>query len=83
MDNLTLAAHACWVAVVKIRTMAMWVLLYYQFVRDGNHFSSYLCMSLIYRLHQMVIFTELYACLNGTSLNIDWLMMTPDLWLPI
>ena len=45
-----------------------------------------LCMSLNYRLHKVVESTELRACLNGVSSNIDSLiiMTTPKLlWLTI
>ena len=38
-------------------------------------------MSPNYRLRQMVDFTDLHACLNIRSLNINSRIMTPILWL--
>ena len=53
-------------------TMARWVLSYWWFDNDDNHFSLHLWMSLKYRLRQGVDSTNLCACLNGASLNIDY-----------
>ena len=65
------AVFACRVVVAIIWTMTMWVLSYWQFNPDDNHFSLHLYMHLDYRVHQVVDSTDLCACLNGALLNIE------------
>ena len=60
--------------------MTMWILSYWRFDPDDDHFSLHLCMILNYRLYQVVESTELCACLNGVSLNMDFaFIMKPQL----
>ena len=60
---------------------------------DDNHFFLHLCVSLIYKLYQVVDSTEMCACLNGRLLKIGspiimtrlfimtpTFIMTHDLW---
>ena len=64
----------------KICTMIMWVLSYYQFDPDEKK-SLYLCVSLSCRFHKVVDSTELCACVNGASLNMDFsvIMTSPSI----
>ena len=82
-----LAVFACQVVVVRTLAITTWVLSYFQYDPDKKHFSLHLCMTLSYSLHKVVDSTELYACLNGVSLNIEspiiltpLVIMTPQLF---
>ena len=54
-----LAVFAFRVVAASIWTTTKWVMWYWRFNPDGNHFSFRLCTPLDYRLHQVVYSAEL------------------------
>ena len=82
---LYMTALASCMVVAKIWTTTMWVLLFYQFDPDDNHFSLHLCITELQTLQNDGLHRVIFICLLEYQVIeyrlpiYDFPIMNPDL----